>query len=154
MLRPNNHSDPVRWGHLAALYLRAMSEMPNTPVFICSRPVTRQRGRGSLPSLLPAGTRWALRRHGHHLGGSTDLGDGLPWTPDPEVPDNEKSSSSSSPADGAIIPAGMASVNGTASAISWSPKHSKQRWWVSAPAIKPGHEGQAWVSRIGDSMKV
>jgi len=97
-----------------------MSEMPNTPVFICSCPVTRQRGGGSLPSLLPAGSRWALRRHGHHLGGSTDLGGGLPWTPDPEVPDNEKSSSS--PANGAIHPAGMANVNGTTSAISWSPQ--------------------------------
>ncbi|KAL3048251.1 hypothetical protein OYC64_006931 [Pagothenia borchgrevinki] len=133
-----------------------MIETPNTPVFICSCPVTRQRGRGSLPSLLPAGSRWAatLRRHGHHLGGSTDLGGGLPWTPDPEVPDKEKSSSSSSPANGAIHPAGIANVNGTASAISWSPKHLKQRWWGSAPAIKPGPEGQARVSRSGDSMKV
>ncbi|KAK5918214.1 hypothetical protein CgunFtcFv8_002996 [Champsocephalus gunnari] len=32
----------------------------------------------------------------------------------------------------------MPNVNGTTSAISWSPKHSKQRWWRPAPAIKPG----------------
>ena len=74
-----------------------MSEMPNTPVFICSRPVTRQRGRAlfsSLPSLLPAA---ALRRHGHHLGRWTSM---------------DRTRKCPTTANGAIHPAGMANVNG------------------------------------------
>nr|XP_033946575.1 uncharacterized protein LOC117452196 [Pseudochaenichthys georgianus] len=59
-----------------------MSETPNTPVFIVA---ALSRGSGAealMPSLLPAGSRWAatLRRHGHHLGGSTDLRGWTSWT--------------------------------------------------------------------------
>ena len=143
---------------------------------ICSRPVTRQRGRGSPPSLLPVGAGWPncnrLTGFGSNGGGSgsptrsaamaitrgkpwrADMYGGLPWIPDSEVPDtDEAKSSSSSSANGAITRmAGMVNVGGVASAISWSPtsptssspsawsgpRHSKQSWWGSAPAIKPG----------------
>ncbi|XP_010781429.1 rap guanine nucleotide exchange factor 4-like [Notothenia coriiceps] len=65
--------------------------------------------------------------HGHHLGRWTSM---------------DRTRKCPTTANGAIHPAGMANVNGTASAISWSPKHSKQR----RPLFKPGHEGQARVS--------
>ena len=92
----------------------------------------------SSPGGSPGGQTWAVDFHGRRTRK-------CPPTRSPRQ---------SSSANRAIRPAGMANVNGTASAISWSPKHSKQRWWGSAPAIKPGHEGQARVSRSGDSMKV